>query len=479
MPIPSGSGAIPSTAASSASASGRRGARSATRSGARSRPSTWTGCGGGRGSSWAAARASTAAPRWERSSVAMAEVVDVAVVGGGPAGLTAAAALRQDGAGRVVVLEREREAGGIPRHAQHQGFGARDLRRMLSGPRYAERLAERAAASGAELRTETQVTGWSEDGGLELTGPAGRTELAARAVVLATGCRERPRSARLVPGSRPDGVFTTSTLQQLVYLHRERPGRRAVIVGAELVSFSALVTLAHAGAEAIAMVTEAPRHATSGAVRAAAAMRFRVPLLTRTTIAAIHGRRRVEAVELSDGRRLDCDLVIFTADWIPDYELAVLGGVELDPGTRGPAVDASLRTNRPGLFAAGNVLHGAEPADVAALSGRHVCAAVLAHLRGESWPGRIPMLLEPPLRWIVPNAIAPRLPSDGRFLLRARTELTFPVVEVMQGEGVLWRGRLAHLGPGRSARLRAGWVEAGEADGGPVVVRVFRGRTRS
>src|SRR5204862_6491769 len=125
-----------------------------------------------------------------------------------------------------------------------------------------------------------QVTGWSEDGGLELTGPAGRTELAARAVVLATGCRERSRSARLVPGSRPDGVFTTSTLQQLVYLHGERPGRRAVIVGAELVSFSALVTLAHAGAEAVAMVTDAPRHATFGAIRAAAAMRFRAPLLT-------------------------------------------------------------------------------------------------------------------------------------------------------------------------------------------------------
>ncbi|MFL5956869.1 MAG: NAD(P)/FAD-dependent oxidoreductase [Solirubrobacterales bacterium] len=408
----------------------------------------------------------------------MAEVVDVAVVGGGPAGLTAAATLCEHGAGRIVVLEREREAGGIPRHAQHQGFGVRDQWRMLSGPRYAERLAERAVAGGAELRTETQVTGWTEGGELELTSPRGREQLAARAVVLATGCRERPRSARLVPGSRPDGVFTTSTLQQLVYLHGERPGRRAVVVGAELVSFSALITLAHAGAEAVAMVTEAPRHATFGAVRAAAAMRFRAPLLTGTTVTAIHGRRRVEAVELSDGRRLQCDLVIFTADWIPDHELAVLGGVELDPGTRGPAVDASLRTNRPGLFAAGNALHGAEPADVAALSGGQVCAAVLAHLRGESWPGRIPILLQPPLGWIVPNAIEPRLPSDGRFLVRARTELTLPVVEVMQDEGVLWRGRLAHLGPGRSARLRAGWVEAVEPDGGPIVVRVLRARIR-
>jgi thioredoxin reductase len=402
----------------------------------------------------------------------MAEVVDVAVVGGGPAGLTAAATLCAHGAGRVVVLERERDAGGIPRHARHQGFGVRDQRRMLSGPRYGERLAERAVAGGAELRTETQVTGWTDDGELALTSPRGRAQLAARAVVLATGCRERPRSARLVPGSRPDGVFTTSTLQQLVYLHGERPGRRAVIVGAELVSFSALITLAHAGAEAVAMVTEAPRHATFGAVRAAAAVRFRAPLLTRTAVTAIHGRRRVEAVELSDGRRLDCDLVIFTADWIPDHELAVLGGAELDPGTRGPAVDPSLRTTRPGLFAAGNVLHGAEPADVAALSGRHVCAAVLAHLHGDPWPvARIPIDCRAPLRWMVPG--------PGRFLLRADLELILPLVELVQDGRRLWRGRLPYLGPGRSARLPAAWVEGVDADGGPIVVRPLRGRIRT
>jgi len=413
----------------------------------------------------------------------MAEVVDVAVVGGGPAGLTAAAALREWGAGRVVVLEREREAGGIPRHAQHQGFGVRDQRRMLSGPRYAERLAERAAAGGAELRSETQVTGWRDGGDLELTSPRGREQLAARAVVLATGCRERPRSARLVPGSRPDGVFTTSTLQQLVYLHGGRPGTRAVVVGAELVSFSALVTLAHAGAEAVAMVTEAPRHATFGAVRVAAAVRFRAPLLTRTAVTAIHGRRRVEAVELSDGRRLDCVLVIFTADWIPDHELAVLAGIELDPGTRGPAVDTWLRTTRPGVFAAGNVLHGAEPADVAALSGRGAAAAVIGHLeRPRAWPlSRLPVVCRSPLRWIAPNAVAvPRaLPALGRFLLRADLDLSLPIVEFTQDGRRLWRGRLRHLGPGRSASVPPGCVYDAVPQGGPIVVRVLRGRTRS
>ena len=289
----------------------------------------------------------------------------------------------------MVVLDREAEPGGIPRHAGHQGFGIRDLHRLMSGPSYAARLAENAVDAGAELRAETQVTGWAPDGPLELTGPGGRSLLDAKAVLLATGCRERPRSARLVPGSRPQGVITTGTLQQLVYLHRERPGRRAVVVGAEHVSFSALLTLAHGGGRAVAMTTEHPQHQSAAIIRAGAAIRYRTPLLTRTAVSAIRGRRRVEAVELTNLdtgviREVECDLVVFTADWIPDHELAA--GLELDPLTRGPAVDRSLRTSRPGTFAAGNLLHGAETADVAALDGRHVAASVSRYLDGEDWP---------------------------------------------------------------------------------------------
>ena len=148
----------------------------------------------------------------------------VVVIGAGPAGLAAALELRRRGVADVLVLEREAEPGGIPRHAQHQGFGLRDLRRPLPGPRYARRYAELATRAGAELRTETMVTGWRPEGPLELTGPDGRETLEPAAVVLATGCRERPRSARLVPGSRPEGVLTTGTLQQLVYLKELRAG---------------------------------------------------------------------------------------------------------------------------------------------------------------------------------------------------------------------------------------------------------------
>jgi thioredoxin reductase len=410
---------------------------------------------------------------------------DVAIVGGGPAGLTAAAALGAAGAGRVVVLEREAEAGGIPRHAQHQGFGVRDLHRALSGPAYARRLAAGAVAGGAELRTSTQATGWTPSGALWTTGPDGRSELRARAVVLATGCRERPRPARLVPGSRPPGVMTTGTLQQLVYLGGAAPGTRAVVVGAEHVSFSALLTLAHGGARAVAMVTDLPRHESFAALRAGAAARFRLPLLTNTALTAIRGGERVEAVQVTDlggggARELACDLVVLTADWVPDHELAVLGGAALDPGTHGPAVDPAQRTSRPALFAAGNVLHGAEPADVAALSGAHVAAAVLRHLGGEQWPPVwVPIACRPPLSWIAPNAVAgAAAPARGRFLLRASVPLALPVVELAQDERPLWRGRLRRLGPGRSASLPWSWAAVVDPAGGPVVARVMSARRK-
>jgi thioredoxin reductase len=411
----------------------------------------------------------------------------VVVIGAGPAGLAAAVELRRSGTPDVLMVEREAAVGGIPRHAKHQGFGLRDLRRPLDGPAYARRYAGLAAAAGAELRTETMVTGWSPAGALELTGPGGRETIDPDAVILATGCRERPRSARLVPGSRPEGVMTTGTLQQLVYLKRRRVGARALIVGAEHVSFSALLTLAHGGATAVGMTTELPRHQTLGLFRAGAALRWRTPLWTRTAVTAIHGRPRVEEIELTDldsggTRSLACDTVVFTADWIPDHELAVMGGLAMDPGTRGPAVDAALRTSRPGVLAAGNMLHGAETADVAALSGRHAAATLEGSdpVEGsvEGWAGaRVSIECEPPLHWIAPNVIAPRAgpPPRGRFALRSREFATRPRLELVQDGRTLWAGRVARLVPGRSARLPHDWTEAVDGAGGSVRVRLSRG----
>lgn len=160
---------------------------------------------------------------------------DVAIVGGGPAGLTAAAELAPYH--KVVVLERELAAGGIPRHSDHPGYGIRDMKTFISGPAYARRLVQGAVTAGASIRTSAMVTGWADATALDVTSPQGRERIDARAVVLATGARERPRPARMIPGDRPAGVYTTGHLQNAVHLKHRQVGSRAVVVGAELVSY--------------------------------------------------------------------------------------------------------------------------------------------------------------------------------------------------------------------------------------------------
>ncbi len=226
------------------------------------------------------------------------------------------------------------------------------------------------------------------------------------------------------------------------------------------------------------MVTGHERHQSFSVFRAGAALRFRVPVITGSGVTGIFGRHRVEEVELTNlrtgvARRVACDLVVFSADWIPDHELVVLAGAALDPGTRGPAVDPAFRTTRRGLFAAGNVLHGAETADVAALSGRAAAASVLRYLENEIWPSsRVSLECEGPLHWIWPNVVAADVRELAAFRVRAREILGARGIEVSQDGRTLWSGRVKRLMPGRSARLPGGWVDGVDHDGGPVAVRV-------
>ncbi|WP_254705617.1 FAD-dependent oxidoreductase [Streptomyces vilmorinianum] len=405
---------------------------------------------------------------------AVNRTVDVLVVGAGPAGLAAAARLAAAGPYRIEVLEREQEAGGVPRHCFHGGFGLADFGRPLDGPAYARRLARAAMVAGAAVRTRVSAVGWSGPLTLDVTAPTGLERITARAVVLATGARERPRSARLVPGTRPAGVLTTGELQQSVHLYgvrRERLGRRAVVLGAEPVAQHAVRTLRGAGVEVVAMVTEQSRGPRRfGAVPPP-------PLLTGARVTELLGRGRLTGVGVSrlDGRSgvIRCDTVVFTGDWIPDHELAREGGVPLDPGTRGPAVDGSFRTGSAGVFAAGNVLRGVESAGAAAGEGRGVADAVLRHLAGAPWPlSGVPVTAAGALRWVAPNRIDEG--AAGRaFLLRVREPLSRPLVEVSQDGRILHRSQLLGTAwPHRSVRLGAGWARRVDPAGGPVTVRI-------
>ena len=375
----------------------------------------------------------------------------VVVVGGGPAGLAAAIAVAEHGSAHVVVVEREDDAGGVPRHCAHPGFGIRDLHRVLHGPAYARRYVDRATRLGVEIRRRGTVTAIAGAASVTVTSPHGIERIAADAVVLATGCRERPRSARLVAGTRPAGVFTTGSLQQLVHLQHERVGRRAVVVGAEHVSFSAVLTLAHAGCETAAMVTEHPIHQSYAALAWVAAGRRGIPILTSKRVHTIEGRERVTAITLDDGRTIACDTVVFTGDWIPERELARTAGLVMVPGTRGPRVDVAGRTSVPGLFATGNLVHAAEAADVAALGGRLVGRAVRDYLEHAAWPVEVvPIECEPPLAWVWPNALARadrRAPST--FRLRVREHRRHADLVAMQGTRLLWRRHQRDLRPNR------------------------------
>ena len=436
--------------------------------------------------------------------------VDVLVVGAGPAGLSAARELRRLAVGSVLVADREAEPGGIPRHSRHTGYGLRDLHRIMTGPAYARALADAAVAAGVELRVGTTVTccvpgvgdGTGAGDGLgagdrpvsgdgpgsghavTMTSSRGIETVRAGVVLLATGCRERPRTARLVPGDRPAGVMTTGELQQRVYLgHERRPGR-ALVVGAEHVSFSAVVTLEHAGAEVVALVTEYERQQSYAAFRVGAALRWRVPVWTSTAVRRVDGRERLAGVEVADlrtgaARFIPCDTLVFTADWIPDHELARHAGLDMDPGTRGPAVDTLLRTSAAGVFAAGNLVHAAETADIAALSGRHAARQIAAVLGDTACvAARVPVRVEPPLRWISPNviAVAPGRPAAspplGRFVLRSQEFRRVARLEARQGGRLLARSGAARLIPGRPVHLGAGWLARVDPVGGFVQILV-------
>ena len=394
------------------------------------------------------------------------------VVGAGPAGLTAARDLARLGRS-VLVVERETEAGGIPRHSDHQGFGLSDLHRSLTGPEYARRLVSRALTAGTELRCATTVTSLSKDGA-QLVSPQGIERLRPSAVLLATGARERPRSARGIPGDRGAGVITTGQLQQMVEAGLP-VGTRAVVLGAEHVSYSAVLTLRRADVRTVTMVTHLDRpQSFVGAAPAARAL-FGVTLQSSTVVARVEGLQRVEAVVLRDlrtgqERRVEADLLVTTGDWIPDADLARHAGLQLDAGTRGPRTSLDGRTGIVGIFAAGNVAHPAETAGRCALGGRHAARRIAAHLRSDEAGALTHLESTPPLVWVWPNLVERgRLPQ--RIVLRTTEYSRGGLVVAHQAGRILGRARVRGGVPNRRSSVPGTLVRGIRGDD-PVVLEL-------
>jgi thioredoxin reductase len=307
----------------------------------------------------------------------------VVIVGSGPAGLSAALALRRQGIG-VLILEREPTPGGVPRFCGHYPFGWREFRRVLRGPDYARKLVAAARAAGAQIATRVTVTALHDGPRLSLSTPDGLTEITGDAVLLATGVRETPRAGRAIAGGKPAGVMTVGTLQTMVYGSHLRPFRAPVILGSELVAFSALTTCAHAGIRPVAMVE--PGAQATARWPASVYPRLRgVPFMTDTDVIAIEGRDRVTGVTLRRGGKVwtvAADGLVTSGQFRPDAVLLRDSPLASDEHTGGPLVDSFGRCSAPGYFAAGNLLRPAESAGWCWQEGQLIAAAIARGLRG-------------------------------------------------------------------------------------------------
>jgi thioredoxin reductase len=316
----------------------------------------------------------------------MAEQIDVAIIGSGPAGLSAAIALRKRGVRQVVVLEREGEAGGVPRHCAHPPYGLREFGRIMTGPTYAKRLAEQARAAGVQIRCLHTVTQVLPGGQLEIATPDGRQMLRAARVLIATGVRETPRSARLLSGDRPLGILNTGALQAYINLQGLTPFRRPVIVGTELVSLSGVATCRSHGIRPVCVIEKNDR-ATARWPLTLFPQLLGIPLLLNSEVKAIHGTERVEAVTVQGAggaptRDIACDGVLLTGDFVPDASLIRGGHLLLDQGSQGPAIDQFGRCSDPTYFAAGNILRAVETAGWSFREGHRIALCLAADLEG-------------------------------------------------------------------------------------------------
>ena len=380
----------------------------------------------------------------------------VVIIGGGPAGLAAAAALKQNGVEDILIIEREHQPGGILRQCIHDGFGLTRFGETLSGPEYAQRFADLVSKLDIGVLTDTTVTGLSGDRTVTAVSRDGLIQYKADAVILAMGCRERTRGALSIPGERPSGVFTAGVAQAYINLKNKMIGRRAIILGSGDIGMimARRLTLEGAKVDAVFEIQPYP----SGLPRniEQCLNDYGIPLYLSHTVTKIIGKNRLEAVEVS---RVDehlrpvsgtekiypCDTLILSVGLIPENELSLMAGVRLDTHTKGAVVDENCQTSVPGIFAAGNVLHVHDLVDFVSLEAEHMAACVTGFLNGKLSPAKINIEAGGDIGYTVPQVISGT--RDVNISFRPKKPLKNCRVEIWQENSRLIGKKYAKLMP--------------------------------
>jgi len=408
---------------------------------------------------------------------------DLVVIGGGPAGLAAAVAAKKAGLDNLLILERDNELGGILNQCIHNGFGLHTFKEELTGPEYAGRFIQQVKELEIPYKLNTMVLDLAKDKTVTaMNREDGLFQLKPKAVILAMGCRERPRGALNIPGTRPAGIFTAGTAQRLVNMEGYLPGRKVVILGSGDIGLIMARRMTLEGAK-VQVVAELMPY--SGGLKRNIVQcldDFGIPLKLSHTVVDIQGRERLEGITLAqveNGKPIagteehyDCDTLLLSCGLIPENELSRGAGVDINPITNGPAVNESLETSIPGVFAAGNVLHVHDLVDYvseeAAAAGRH---AVQYIRDGEKVAQRIISVhCQDGVRYTVPSAIRPEaLTPEDTLTLRFRVGGVYKNkrIVVTAGQQVIFTRKRPVLAPGEmeTVQLKAQLIlDAPEAE---------------
>lgn len=372
---------------------------------------------------------------------------DVVIIGGGPAGLAAAVELRKHGVEDILIIEREKQLGGIPRQCIHDGFGLTRFGVTLSGPEYSQRFIDDVHALKIPYITNATVIGLSEDKVVTAATREGLLQVRAKAVILTMGCRERTRGALAIPGTRPAGIYNAGVAQSYVNLFNTMVGREVIIMGSGDIGMimARRLTLEGARVKAVFEILPYP----SGLPRniEQCLNDYGIPLYLSHNVCRIKGDKRIEGVTVvqvdeklrpipGTEKDFSCDTLVLSVGLIPENELSLAAGVQLDNRTKGAFVDEHFQTNVPGIFAAGNVLHVHDLVDFVSQEAELLAGGVERYLKNDGLPVcGLTVEPAPVIGHVIPQRVSGK--EDFQLSFRVRRPMGKCRVEVKQGDTVL------------------------------------------